>query len=292
MMLFNLLSQHVVPAQGENTVRTYHCTSLSSGWLRLKAEGYLTITNKRVIFYAFGSSYGGTSIFLSEAPIADISGINSYKGTSFSIMRLLTALVASFVVGSILNAIINTATLLLVRGDPGTIQGVSLFLPIAIAAFSFFFFKEGQIQRPILASTGAMVAFWLGGASMAGSFFSGFTAPSSVNVGGLTPFVIFGSGIYVLVTLYWYAKRESISLAIGSKGGSSTPITISGTAAFGLFNTAALQALTAEPAENAEVMIKELGAVITDIQQLGNVGIDKWTASSIGSSASRLAGGS
>lgn len=84
------------------------------------------------------------------------------------------------------------------------------------------------------------------------------------------------AGIYTLVCFFWYARRETVSLAIGSKGGSNTPIAISGISGFGLYNTAALRALSAEPAPDAEAMIKELGAMISDIQTLGELGVRKW----------------
>ena len=80
--------------------------------------------------------------------------------------------------------------------------------------------------------------------------------------------------IYALVCYYWYSRGQTIALTIGSKGGSSTPIAVSGVTGFN--NTAAVRALTAEPAEDADAVIKELGALITDIQALGDLGIQKW----------------
>jgi hypothetical protein len=65
-------------------------------------------------------------------------------------------------------------------------------------------------------------------------------------------------------------------LAICSKGGSSTPISISGASGIGIFNASAGKALNAEPADEAEPMLKELGAIIMDIQTLGDIGIAKW----------------
>jgi hypothetical protein len=41
-------------------------------------------------------------------------------------------------------------------------------------------------------------------------------------------------------------------------------------------NISAGKSLNAEPAEDAEEMLKELGALILDIQMLGDYGIDKW----------------
>lgn len=81
---------------------------------------------------------------------------------------------------------------------------------------------------------------------------------------------------YTLVALFLYARRLTMSLIIGSKGGSSTPIYISGMSSFGYANSAAPKAIEAEPTEETEQLIKELGALIMDIQRLGEYGIEKW----------------
>jgi hypothetical protein len=91
-MEFKLLEGPLTPAEGEAVVRTYHTTSLSSGLLGLKAEGFLTVTNLRVVFYGFGSAFAGPSILHSEVPIADVSGITSYKGAYFSVIHLSSSL--------------------------------------------------------------------------------------------------------------------------------------------------------------------------------------------------------
>lgn len=270
-MTFYLLGVNLAPAEQETTVRTYHCTTLSSSLLQLKAEGYLTITNKRAVFYAFGKSYAGKSILQSEVPIADISGINCYKGTYFSLKYLFVALVLSFVVGTLINSIFFMWFLAQDFRNPlSMIRGFNMLritfwiLPL-IALGGSFFIPRKKIWRSVLASTGTLSLL-------------GTVVPSFVwgGAGQLVIILALIAAIYSLVCFFWYARRETMSLAIGSKGGSNTPIAISGISGFGLYNTAALRALTAEPASDAETMIKELGAMITDIQTLGDIGIRKW----------------
>ena len=70
-----ILGQSLVPAEEEQTVKTYHCTSFKSRLLGLSAEGYLEVTNKRVIFQATG----GDSLIHSEVPIEEVSGISIFK---------------------------------------------------------------------------------------------------------------------------------------------------------------------------------------------------------------------
>src|SRR3990172_2313040 len=93
----DLLKDKITPAEGEVSVRTYYCTYYLSRLLGLEAWGYLGITNKRVIFQALGTSNAGSSVIQSELPIADVSGISSYKGTFFSFGHLATAFAAAWI---------------------------------------------------------------------------------------------------------------------------------------------------------------------------------------------------
>ena len=283
-MNFTLLPRHLTPAEGELTVRAYHCTTLASRLVNLKAQGYLTVTNKRVVFYARGSSYGGESVMHSEVPVADVSGINTYKGTYFSISHLLGAFFASFVVGSIISAIVTavvgivTAALIKNSADVNEAQIASVFIGIlaVVIIIGSRSFARDKIWRPILAGSGTFLLAASGSVNfvsdLAGSLFGN-------REGGLGTVLLIGAfiaGIYALVTFFQYAVRETMSLTIGSKGGAYTPIAITGVSVLGIFNTAALKALSAGPASDAEAMIREIGAVISDIQTLGDLGVDKW----------------
>jgi hypothetical protein len=279
-MTFSLLRDHLTPAEGETAVRSYHCTSLSSRLLSLKAEGHLTVTNKRVVFYAAGSSYGGKSVLHSEVPIADVSGINSYKGTYFSLSHLLAALVVSFILGNVAAVIISGIILASLRNSFDFSSAQTTFLVLAIAAVGgSFFIPRNRIWRSVVATCGAALLIGVGGISIIGSVLGSLLGGG----GGWRVLLGVAAAIYALMCMFWYARRETISLAVGSKGGSSTPIAISGISSMGLYNTAAQRALSAAPAQDAEAMIRELGAMVTDIQALGDFGIHKWTVAQVGS---------
>lgn len=81
----------VALSEGEVKVKIYHCTTLK----RPQGEGYVTITNKRVIFHAFGKSGGGSSKLVSEVPIETISGVRTYFGTGINIMELVLGILSS-----------------------------------------------------------------------------------------------------------------------------------------------------------------------------------------------------
>jgi len=265
----DLLRENVTPAEGEMSVRAYHCTYYQSRPLGLKATGYLAVTNKRVIFQALGKSSAGLSVIQSEVPIADVSGINSYKGTYFSFGHLLWAFVlATFVTFLMLTMLPILGSSIDMSYD--TYQGLIWVLAIAFAAGSFFV-PNKLILRTVLAAASAGTLNALATRSLFSGFFGGYGGG-----GGWEMLVVGALGIYTLICIGFYSRRPTFSLSIGSKGGSSTPINISGATGFGIFDVAAGKALTAEPAEEAESMLKELGAVILDIQTLGDFGINKW----------------
>lgn len=277
----DLLKDRITPADSEMTVRTYYCTYYQSRLLGLEASGYLGVTNKRVIFQALGKSNSETSVIQSEVPIADVSGISSYKGTYFSIGHVLAAVFASMVASGF-----TTSIVALLGGVAGilsesveAVEAVGWILAVVAFLLSFGFARH-SIWKPVFATTASVAFAVAGGGSLLTGFSRSFSSfgqyQQSGGLAGLGFFFSFLVGIYALFCMFWYARRPTFSLAINSKGGSSTPISISGASGMGLFDVSAGKALAAEPAEDSESMLQELGALILDIQMLGDMGINKW----------------
>lgn len=265
-----MLKDSVTPAEGEASVRAYHCTYYKSRLLGLSASGYLEVTNKRVIFQALGKSSAGTSVIHSEVPVADVSGISSYKGTYFSFGHLVTAFVVSFIAFSLVPVI----TTLIVQMAQDYDMLIYAGWGIALLGGSFFVPNQ-SIWRCALVSASASALGVVGGGSLFSSFLGGGFGFGRSGSGW--PILLgFVMAIYALVCFFWYARRPTFSLSVNSKGGSSTPINISGATGIGIFDVAAGKALIAEPAEEAEKLLKELGAVVLDVQTLGDLGISKW----------------
>ncbi len=270
----NVILQNITPAEGETGVRSYHCTYYNSRLLGMKAHGYLEVTNKRVVFQALGFSPAGPSIIQSEVPMADISGINSYKGTFFSILHILGAFIVAFVIFSLVPVIM---TLIQYAAEVPNNTWIGIIWALTILTFiPSFLLAYSSIWRIVLASASAAFLSTIAALSflsnLAGSFLGGRSQGST----GWQVIVLVALLIYILICAINYARRPTFTLGIGSKGGSSTPINISGASGLGIFDVAAGKALTAEPAEQAEDMLKELGAIITDIQSMGDFGINKW----------------
>lgn len=292
---FRLLTENLSPADNELEVKSYHCTSFKSSLLSLNAEGYLVVTNKRVVFHAFGTSFVGKSILQSEVPIEDVSGISIYKGSYFSLMHLFGAFFLSVFLGSVVHSILVSIMYSLVRSalqDQSfsnlenlqttsdslyTSLQVLLWLIAGASLLVSFFPSKENILRSALATLATFTLAELGGLSYLTSEIQGLLDSDQ----GSSSFMLTLAmivGIYALVCFFWYARRPTMSLAVGSKGGSNTPIAISGISSFGIYNTAASKALSAEPAEDADALLKELGAMIMDIQGLGDLGINQWRA--------------
>lgn len=76
-------------ARGEELVREYRATQLE----RPRTEGYLLVTNRRVVFTGEAVGLTGSSILVQECQIPDVSGISAYSGVGINIASLIVAAV-------------------------------------------------------------------------------------------------------------------------------------------------------------------------------------------------------
>lgn len=296
-MSFQLLHNRLAPAEGETLVRSYHCTTLSPVFalIGLKTDGYLTVTNKRVVYFAEGfSAYGaaGSSKLYNEVPIADVANISFHKGTRFSFLRLLCGLILGQIPGGIialiLSLVISVVEWAAGGGDPYILRfGVFLQLSVAIVlVFRSLSIPRESIVRLMLAASGLSLVL---------------SVPALVLTHGkglqsLPLIYCYLSGMailsiplvcYWLWCLYWFIRREYLTMAIRSKTNWPPSIQIAGVSWWGRINVAADLAYGMAPAVNADAMFKELGAMVTDIQTLGDHGIEKWSHNAAEESAER-----
>ena len=264
----DLIQHNVTPAEGEISVRTYSCTQYTSKFLGLQTEGYLGVTNKRVIYQALSSSAGGRSVIQSEVPISDVSGLTSFKGIYFSILHLLGVLVLTAIIISLLTSAIGFMAVLL---ESFTAFQVITWLIVISGLIGSFLVSIKSIWRPILAGLTVAGLAALGGGSLLNNFslFGGGRGS-----GGWEFVLAIFALLYALLCAFWYARRPTFALEINSKGSGSTAFVISSVS--GLLNISASKSLNAEPGRDAEIMLQELGALILDIQMLGDYGIEKW----------------
>ena len=76
-------------ADGEVNVKSYHCTTFPNNFLTrflcLATDGYISVTNKRVIFY----SDGKVSQTISEVDIDKVGGIVGHSGKGWNLLALV-----------------------------------------------------------------------------------------------------------------------------------------------------------------------------------------------------------
>ena len=82
-------------------------------------------------------------------------------------------------------------------------------------------------------------------------------------------------GAYYLLYMLLIGHSRAFGLQVSSKTAGKAGILIRGTV--GNKNNPIGKTINAEPAEDAENIARELGALILDIQQMGDLGIEKWT---------------
>jgi hypothetical protein len=285
-MSFKVIGPHLSPAEGEAVVRTYHCTNLSPVFalIGLKTDGYLSVTNKRVVYFAEGSSlYGvaGSSRLYNEVPISDVANISLSKGTRFSFLRLLCGLclgtIFSLAVAACVAAALFGVIILLKAsmggGDPYFLR-FTVFLDLAVASVLVSrsaSAPRGSLARLMLVACGltlVLLALWL-------PLLLGLPSLPHIYLVDVV-LVAIPLACYWLWCLYWFVRREYLTMTIASKSGMSNPIRIVGVSWWGTRNVAADLASGVGPGTDADAVFRELGAMVSDIQTMGDHGIQKW----------------
>lgn len=195
-----------MPALAENevVVRQYRCCEIK----RPKASGDLTVTNKRLIFHADGTS----SRVVKEVPISAVSGLDCFMGMNIRWGML--------------------------------IFGILLIL---IGFLGFGFLLESGTRY--------------GGGAIVGG------------IGGVPIMLALALG----ALLIFLAFRRSFLMCIYAQNTSCSSISLgSGTFSRGAGN-GALYTLASEPAASTARMMVELGALVQDLQTMGDHAVEKWS---------------
>src|SRR5690349_8494926 len=87
----------------EQIVRTYECTRLRR-FLAPATIGFLTITNKRIVFHSSGKSLTGKSILINEMPLEDTAGVRAYLEVTINWLYFAILCVAAFIIKSYLSS--------------------------------------------------------------------------------------------------------------------------------------------------------------------------------------------
>lgn len=273
----------VKPSEGEIPVKQYTVAELRNRLLGItigKAEGRIEVTNKRVIFRALGKCISGRMTLQEEFAIDEIAGIE--------VRREFTTTVIDFLIGLIISTIGTAVGLAITSYISSTAPRVIVALLFGIAALVPFFLLYRKWGLKLLLSglsfgllaggTGAFGRY--GMASLLNGMFGGSRSEMIVPILVCIIPAIVALGV-LIANLFLYAIRPNLVLVIKTKS-SSEAIDIqrkkTGLLGF-LFNndtkehTGYTEVL---PMRNVEFSIRELGAIISDIQKFGDFGIEKW----------------
>lgn len=217
-----------VRCENERDVKTYHCTQLKFP----PCAGYLTVTNKRLVFHGFSSGLGGSfleglfrsagndtgtnSRIVNEVKIDSVSGLNTFYGAKINTLKFILGCIL-LVIAIAFFATANGTNWMTGRRET---SGFKIVMGFAFAAISIWQFLR----------------------SFRRSFF-----------------------------IKIYSSQTTGAIAIGEGVGS-------------VIGSAAVFSMSALPTAETDQMMQELGAMVLDIQALGDRALEKWGSSAQGNS--------
>lgn len=268
----NIIPDIVSPNEGEVPVRQYHIATLKNktfGITYAKAVGRIQITNKRIIFRAPGKSIIGTRTSLQhEFLIDEVGGIEARREHIFNKGDLFLGLILAWIGYMIMNAVVIAAGVQSYRGGGFAFYFLSLFFGTA-GAVPFFVMKKKWLLKMFF--SGAAFGAFIVPALFAGNWL--FWVPSLAALG-----IIIASG-------FFYSIRPNLVLSIKPKGAVNAVVDIrrTSTGIGGILQRSGNSDSDDHtgfreifPEGDAEKAIRELGAIINDIQKLGDYAISKW----------------
>lgn len=225
----------------------------------VKAIGRIQVTNKRVIFRAPGRSLVGRTTLQQEFAVDEIAGIEARREYVFAFWALIFGMAVMELGGMVMLMLLQAMTGL--RGAGAII--LSLLFGIA-GCIPFFTLKKKWLLK-LLCLGGSFMSL----AAIGNGFFY------------VLAFISLAFAIFALVI---YTFRPNLVLLVKTKGASDA-IDIRRYKKPGIFarlfgnrnekdnHTGFTEIL---PLDDTERCIREIDAMINDIQKLGDFGIEKW----------------
>lgn len=272
-------------SEGEFIVKSYQC-AVQKGFFSRKTDGYLQVTNKRII-YATSSQIGGSSLLVSELPLMDVGPISSFIGKSIKIWALLLFVVTAFLIESFL-----------VDKLPEFMTHWAFALVLMLPWFILWLIESNVLNQDlkdrIIENLGSEHLKDIGRVEPSqairtvfkvllyiGILLLGAALIKSDFVRGLGIFgMAIPAALFTFMFLKYFGLQDDYILEIASKTGAGTGITI---------RSASFQSLFAKgkfaypgwivPSKEAAVVAKELGSLVMDLQQTGDLAAMKWAQS-------------
>ncbi len=257
----------VKPNDGEIGIKQFSIATLRSRIKGEYAKGRLLITNKRLIFRAPGFSYKGRIILQHEFAIDEIAGIEVKKTNRISFLNVLLAIVSIAVVAPIFSIIFDGIS------SQSTALGLISAIVFAVITVVPFFVFKGKWWLKLIAMNCGLGAL-LGTSGLANistsSLFFGIQA-------NITDFIAILFLILWLLNLILVCIVPDLTLIIRTKGATEA-ITIKRKQYATLFKQEVDYSGFGEivPDRDIDIFIKEIGALIDDIQTFGDTAVERW----------------
>lgn len=241
---------------GEIPVKQYRFAILRTKMSFMKAKGRLQITNKRLIFRAPGRSLIGRTMLQNEFDINQIHGVRIQKGYRFSFGNLFLSIMLILLCTGIASVIV------------GMSEGLAIFTAILfslIGIYSFFCMKKHFLLKTVLSSA-ALATFAMCYVEIENKFLFVLAAV----------FLIF---TIISITLYCWC--QDLQFMVDTSSG--TPAMVisreRGSGIFGLFGHHKQETTgyrEVAPDVDADRAIREINTIISDLQTMGDLAVDKW----------------
>ena len=273
-------------SENEHIIQSYRCTKLRQFFAKPHI-GYLSVTNKRLVYHSEGKVFGGNNAIISEIPLNDVGGISTQIGKSINILHfLLMSMVLYFATSILKNLLPEFLT--------GWVISIIFIVPYLIGTLFEKNILNKELGEKILKNLEGTsldtllkkkkntfymsifrILFLIGLAFFAWNLiFETSVARQGAFFGYIAMLVA-----YFIIYMLLLGSYRSFGLQVSSKASGNPGITIRG-GSFTSFinkNVTATKEFNASPAEEAEIVAKDLGAIILDIQQMGDLGIEKWS---------------
>ncbi len=272
-------------SEGEFVIRSYQCSVQKSAFSQT-SDGYLQVTNKRVIYANSTKAGASSNLLVSEVPLEDVGSITSFVGRSLNSLGLLPFVILltliAMVSGNILPEFMThwffgfllMVPFIIVWLMEKNILNQDLFDRILKnleidKAGQRTIGQPGETLRKVLRTI-----FLIGLVLIVGSIVNNYELTSSLGfLKYIIPLIVFG---YVYISLLGF--HDEFGLFVSARSASGSGLTIKSNSFQSLFGK---DSITTPgkiiPAADSFTVAKELGALVMDLQQAGDLAVEKWS---------------
>lgn len=264
-----IVPENLSANEGEKPIRQYDVAVLRTRAKLARAEGRLQVTNKRLIFRATGRSIRGKTTLQHEFALDDLKGFEIHKDYRFSLFDLIVALVGIFAVGGVFTSVATAIT----DAHPalGSLLGV---LVGVLGIIPFFYVYRMFLGKLFCAVAGVCCAFV---ANSYAQTYAYHTNGFGWNLLSRLSFIVSVVALLTaLVSLFFSCFQPNLVFDIKTMGGGA-PIQIRAKSrAFSLNQNDYTGFSEVLPAADTERALREVGALINDVQKMGDRAIETW----------------